>query len=422
MARTKKIGLKSTHNIARPAASPQLPIATSNQSRPALPVAIELTSNTKVLAKTDEKSESTSCLNKKTHGMDSIVNAQFTMPQAGKSKARSIIATILTLSVGIGSNSNSGEISSAGQKTSFLDLPLELRAMIYKHALAVDNDTYEVAHVACSGWSEIEHRHNFHRVTNIKPNHFALLTVNHQVANEVKATVPAKSFKFTSTYALDNFLFCEEHEVLRLMMANFNVLCKASRIVVIVGKRPFSSAICDHCVQLYDTMTELLPKPLDLEFVDAENSDQRIELVCILFACTLATTQRLTSACSTMPDVLENVEKEKESHAVAASHSIGSSVQRNNVRSLHLYHDSQVYSFKLGIVGIAQASKFRYGKEEATRIEQEEKVKARGEEKNFRSKGRRKLNADRAGVLSSKKSLCIVSGGRTPLDYLHGSD
>ncbi|KAH0283299.1 hypothetical protein KCU62_g9124, partial [Aureobasidium sp. EXF-3399] len=165
----------------------------------------------------------------------------------------------------IASNSNSAEKSNTGQKTEFLDLPLELRAMIYNHALAVDNDTYE-------------DRQNSHRVTNIKPDHFALLTVNHQVANEVKANVTARSFKFTSTYALDNFLFCEKHEVLHLMMANFNVLCKASRIVVVVGKRPFSRAVRDHCVQVYDTMTELLSKLLDFEFVDAGNSDQRIML------------------------------------------------------------------------------------------------------------------------------------------------
>ncbi|KEQ68829.1 hypothetical protein M436DRAFT_67748 [Aureobasidium namibiae CBS 147.97] len=166
----------------------------------------------------------------------------------------------------IASNSNSAEKSNTGQKTEFLDLPLELRAMIYNHALAVDNDTYEVAHIACS-----------YRLLKL-PDHFALLTVNHQVANEVKANVTARSFKFTSTYALDNFLFCEKHEVLHLMMANFNVLCKASRIVVVVGKRPFSRAVRDHCVQVYDTMTELLSKLLDFEFVDAGNSDQRIML------------------------------------------------------------------------------------------------------------------------------------------------
>lgn len=288
MTLTKKIGLKSNHNNAPPAASPQLPIATSNQSRPVLPVAIELTSNTNVLADIDEKIECTNCLNKKTHGMDNIVNAQPAMPQASKSKLHSIMRIIPTLSVGIESNinSDSGERPNTGQKTGFLDLPLELRAMIYNHALAVDNDTYEVAHFTCSSWSEIEHRHNFHRVTNIKPNHLALLTVNHQVAVEVKANVLLKGFKFTSTYALDNFLFCEEYEVQRLMITNFNVLCKAKEIVVIVGKRPFSRAVGDHCIQLYDTMAELLPRPLDLEFVDAENSDRRIMLVCILFACT----------------------------------------------------------------------------------------------------------------------------------------
>ena len=69
------------------------------------------------------------------------------------------------------------------------------------------------------------------------------------------------------------------------MITNFNILCKAKKIVVIVGKRPFSPTVRDHCIQLYDTMTELLPKPLHLVFV-AENTGQSIELVCILFACT----------------------------------------------------------------------------------------------------------------------------------------
>ena len=109
-------------------------------------------------------------------------------------------------------------------------------------------------------------------------------------------------------------------------------------------------------------------------------------------------TERLKSANSTMPDVLEIVKKEEKSHAVAASHSIGLSVQRSNVRSFHLYHGRQVYSFRSDIVEIAEASKFRCRKEEATRIEHEEKVKSREEEKNFRSKGRRKLIPNREGL------------------------
>jgi len=389
MARTKKIGLKSNHSNAPPAASRQ-------------PVAIDIARDCSELPDPAQKTEppvhlDTTVRMNKTYRKDEDVNAQSIMPQAGKFKAQFVAGIRLTLSVDIGSNSNPGEVFTTGQKTGFLDLPLELRAMIYNYVLVVDNDTYEVAHFTCSSWSEIEHRHNFHRVTNIKHNHFALLTINHQIVAEVKASVPAKSFNFTSTYALDNFLFCEEHEVPRLMMANFNVLCKAKEIVVIVGKKPFSRAVGDHCIQLYDTMTELLPKPLHLVFV-AENTGQSIELVCILFACTLDTTQRLTNASSIMPDALEGVGKEEESHAVVASLSIGSSVQRSNSRSLHLYHDSQVYSFRSDIVGIAQGSKFRCCKEEATRVQHEEKVKSREEEKNFRSKGRRKLISYREGL------------------------
>ena len=88
MARIKKIGLVSKHSNPQPAVSPHFSTASSYlESRPALFLAVKMTSNTNEPANTDENTESANHVNQKTYRMDNVVNAKLAMPQASKFKA-----------------------------------------------------------------------------------------------------------------------------------------------------------------------------------------------------------------------------------------------------------------------------------------------------------------------------------------------
>lgn len=284
MARTKKIGLVSKQIDAPPTASRQHSYAPSNiQAKPTLAIAIETTRDCSEQPDASENIESATCFNamtheRKTQSEGKAVKVQPTMPQASTFTQRSPFDIILTLSSGIRSTSSSGETSWEAQKTSLLDLPLELRTIIYNHVLAVDGNTYQIKHAHCTKLSEMQHRQNAHQVININPNHFALAAVNKQISEEVKASVPAKEFRFASTYALDNFLLTEKHGDLRIIMANLDILSQASKIEVVVGKRPFSRTVREHCVELFEMLAELLPIPVEVEFVDTEGDSQTMVL------------------------------------------------------------------------------------------------------------------------------------------------
>lgn len=280
MARTKKIGLKSKHITAPPPASPPSSTASSNfRSRLAMPVVIQLTSNTNKLRNIGQKTESVSHLNKNTDRMDTVINAQLALDKPSKFNARYIVEIILTLSVAIASTSKSGEMTSKGQKIGFLHLPFELRTQIYNYVLAVEEDTYKIECAPYTSCSEWQARQNAYKVTNINTNHFALAAVNKQISAEVKAhACNDKHFKFASTYALDAFLLTEEDGDLRIITANVDILSKASKGEVVVGKRPFSRTVREHCVELFETLTELLPTPVEVEYVDTEGDSQTIIL------------------------------------------------------------------------------------------------------------------------------------------------
>lgn len=280
MARTKKIGLESKHITAQPPATPQSStVSLDLESRPALPKDIQSTSNTTKLAHTGQKTEFVSRLNKNTNRMVTDINAQLALKKHSKSNTCSILGNIPTLSVAIQPTNDSGEMRSNGQRIGFLHLPIELRANIYNHVLAIEENTYKIECAPYTSCSEWQARQNAYKVTNININHFALAAVNKQISAEVKAHVrDHKIFRFASTYALDSFLLTEEHGDLRIIMANVDILSKASKIEVIVGKRPFSCTVREHCVELFEMLTELLPVPLDVEFVDTEGDGKTITL------------------------------------------------------------------------------------------------------------------------------------------------
>lgn len=267
MARTKKIGLKSAPSASQP-------------------IALDTTGKTTVPARCFD-----TMTDKKICRGDTTIETEPSVPQTGKFNAHSDIEIMLILSLAIESARPSKEMSNMSRQTNLLDLPLEIRTMIYNYVLAVDENTYEIDHAHYTTQSEWQRRHNVHRVTNIDPNHLALSTVNRQISNEIKANITAPCFRFASVSALDNFLFCEEHddqnddandhpdENLRLNMTYLNILYKASKVEVIVGQRPFSRSTRAQFVLVYEMLSNLLPKPLTLQLITAESGDESLELV-----------------------------------------------------------------------------------------------------------------------------------------------
>lgn len=186
-------------------------------------------------------------------------------------------ASSLTPSAGIDVVEIVETVPGAHKTTSLLDLPLEIRARIYKHVLALDEYALEVKHY--TSLSKCQRRHISYVVSNINHYHFAITAVSHQISNEIKANVPAQSLKFASTSALDDFLLCEKAGEVSLMMGNLNVLYKDERVEVMVKKRPVSPSVREHCAWLYETLADLLPKFLTIELVSEETSDERFKIV-----------------------------------------------------------------------------------------------------------------------------------------------
>lgn len=270
MARTKKIGLKSNHGSTQPAASRQpskFSGCASHTSVMTLSVVIESISN---ITKTSARRSSEVVKQTK------AVIAQPIMDIAGKSSTHLWIELRLTLSIAFEPTNTSNERPSTGQKIRLLDLPIEVRVMIYTHVLALADNACEVKHY--TRLSKCQRRRNAYKVSNIEHYHFAITSVNQQISNEIKAHVPAQSLRFASTSALDDFLLCGADEV-RLIMLNLNVLYKAKAVEVMIKKRPVPRPIREHCAWLYETLAYLLPEPLTIELVSEESSDERFKLV-----------------------------------------------------------------------------------------------------------------------------------------------
>ena len=87
-----------------------------------------------------------------------------------------------------------------------LDLPLEVRRMIYRHALA--SPELEIGPRRALRHQSNLLRYNRFALVNFTVNHFALFAISKQIRSEVQESgaISELSFKITSTVALEGFL------------------------------------------------------------------------------------------------------------------------------------------------------------------------------------------------------------------------
>ena len=87
-----------------------------------------------------------------------------------------------------------------------LDLPLEVRRMIYRHALA--SPELEIGPRRALRYESTLLRYNRFALVNFTVNHFALFATSKQIRSEVQESgaMSELSFKITSTVALEGFL------------------------------------------------------------------------------------------------------------------------------------------------------------------------------------------------------------------------
>lgn len=158
--------------------------------------------------------------------------------------------------------------------TGFLDLPLEIRVIIYKFAMSTNDNVYEIAK---SLWPAGTAKEHAHLVTNIEPNHLALFGVTHGIRTEIKAYLPNKDFRFPGTCSLERLLLGEggtRHSATKL-----NLLDKTSKVQVALGSEERPERVHVHWDAL-GWMVYALPKPLALEFIPTESSDESMKAVC----------------------------------------------------------------------------------------------------------------------------------------------
>ena len=209
---------------------------------------------------------------------DEVADAQSAASrQLSKFIGRASYTAPLTPSTGIGMTNYVENEPRADRTTDFLDLPIEIRVMIYNMVLSTKGNVYEITHVSPTPWIITEWRDNFHKVSDIPTHHLALSAVNKQIRQDIKANLPDKDFRFIGTWALASFLF--KSGTVRPSDVRLDLLEKASKVEVTLG-----SEKSPHCIKYHwkplEWMTWRLIKPLAVEFIPAEGSDEEMKAVC----------------------------------------------------------------------------------------------------------------------------------------------
>lgn len=166
--------------------------------------------------------------------------------------------------------------------TGFLDMPLEVRVMIYDMLLSIEDNVYEIKHFPSTPIRAFWYRDNVHKVSDIGPHHLALTAVNKQIREDIKTNLPTKDFRFIGTEALLNFVFNKGTPHPRAV--NVELLDKAAKVQVVLGSESSPHRFDIHWEPL-KYMVWHLDKPLAVEFVTVEGSDDGVEVVCGKIAC-----------------------------------------------------------------------------------------------------------------------------------------
>jgi hypothetical protein len=212
------------------------------------------------------------------------VGAQSTSRQPSKFNACPTHEVKLTMSVGKKKTSSVQKPSHSGEDFHLLDLPLEIRVMIYTHALSTkDKDgktnIYEIDE---HGGRKLR-RNNF-RPKNFGWNHTALLAVNRQMREEVRTYCDLKmAFKFCSTMAFSKFIWDGSCKYPKLSKLKVNMLHAATKIEVVIGGSEQSKWKNYRPVESLQDVVDGLSVPLTVEFVAKQSIHQVTNKRCIRF-------------------------------------------------------------------------------------------------------------------------------------------
>jgi hypothetical protein len=169
------------------------------------------------------------------------VGAQSTSRQTSKFSARPTHELIPTMSVGKKKAPNHQQPPGTSKKIQLLDLPLEIRVLIYGHVLATKDKDGQTNVFEIEEYGDRKQLQQYVRRNNFQPknfgwNHTALLAVNRQVREEVQTYCDLKmAFKFRSTMALKQFILDGEYYFYDFSPVKINMLHAATKIEVMVG-------------------------------------------------------------------------------------------------------------------------------------------------------------------------------------------
>jgi hypothetical protein len=205
------------------------------------------------------------------------VGAQPTSRQPSKLSARPTHEVIPTMSVGKKKTPREQKPSHSGETFHFLDLPLEIRVMIYTHVLSTKNkdgktNIYKI--------EEHGDRNNF-QLKNFGWNHTALLAVNRQVREEVQTCCDLEmAFKFRSTMALRQFVYDGEYYYPELSELKINMLHAATKVEVMVGGKEQSKWTKYRPVQPLRDVAHRLSMTLTVDFIAKRSINQAFNKRC----------------------------------------------------------------------------------------------------------------------------------------------
>jgi hypothetical protein len=193
------------------------------------------------------------------------------------------------MSVGKKKAPNHQQPPGTSKKIQLLDLPLEIRVLIYGHVLSTKDkhgttNIYEIEeHGDHKQLQQYERQNNFQPM-NFTWNHTALLAVNRQVREEAQTYCDLKmAFKFSSTMALRQFIYDGEYYSYDFSPVKINMLHAATKIEVVIGGREQSKRKNYRPLESLEDVVDALSVPLTVEFVATQSTNQVTNKRCIRF-------------------------------------------------------------------------------------------------------------------------------------------